>query len=604
MKSIALGFFGIVGALLLGFLPFAQLEQWEADADLRLCWGTEPKSLDPAVITGTLEFKYVRSLFEGLVSYDPKNPLLPAPGIAYKWEVSKDKLTYTFYLRENARWSNGDPLTAYDFEYAWRRILDQKVDCRYANGIFYIYIRNGEAYYLSKQAERLLKSLITTSPPDSKKQEYLNAIAKGATQAHLPQLQQLLETENNPHFQNQYKRILKNAQQRPPIHFEDVGIRVLSPHKIQVTLQNQTPYILDIFAFPTWFPVPQKVVEKYGDDWIHPQNIVVNGPFVIKKWKPHYMIILEKNPYYHSPEKVKLQKVACFILDKPITALNYYDTGYLDYLTQSAIPADLIENLKTRPDFTIFPTFSCTYLRFNVTKPPFNNVWVRKAIAMSIDKREIVDVLRGGETPAPTLVPPFEGYSKYQPKGLPYDPETARKYLKKVYPDIQKFPKVEFLMVSSSVKTKQIFTVIRNQLKKNLGITIEPKAHEWQVYLDALSRIQYELAYGGWIGDYMDPNTFIDMFITNGGNNRTGWGNPRYDAWVKKAASLTNREERFAILGRAEKMLLEEECVVVPLYYRTDSFLHKPWVKGIVPNLGERYLLQFLWVDSKRKSLP
>lgn len=597
MKKILL-FMGLAGVILiLAFLPLAQMEGSRKKADLRMCWGPEPKTLDCGMATGTVEIQYITSLFEGLVTFDGKDPLKPIPGMARSWKISKDQKIYTFFLRKDARWTNGDPVTAHDFYYSWKRLLDLKVDCEYLTMLYYI--KNAEEYADTQLAALALKKLNQAIPIEEKIALVEGPLTKGGRKNLVPLIQIYLSKIKSIPLKKMLYKALGRVRTRPTISFREVGIRVIDDRTLEVTLENQTPYILEIFGFATLFPVPKKTVEMHSYYWTKPQNIVCNGPYTIESWKPHYRITLKKNPLYYNHDKVRLNRIDCLIIEQPGTAINYYERGELDFLDKTVIPADFVESLRKRKDFVLNPTIGTTLLRFNVSMPPFNDVRVRKAFAMAVDKEEIVKVLRTGEKATGVLIPPLGDYQKYQPRGISYNPKEARRLLKQAYPDMSKFPRVVFLSSTGGAKIRDLFMVIRSRLKENLGVEIEPKFQEWQVYLESLSRREYQLCYGNWIGDYADPNTFIDMWMSTSGNNRTGWESEEYDQWVRKAASLTDPKERFALLGRCEKRILEEDCIILPLYIRTSYLMIKPQVRGWVPNVMQRYLLQYFWVEKK-----
>lgn len=593
MTKIALGFFGIILTLLFALFLAGGFDTVEMEADLRVCWGSEPESLDPALVQGVLESRYVYSLFEGLATYDRDN-LTPIPGMASEIRLSPDGRIYSFPIRANAKWSNGRPVTPDDFAYSWRRILEARVNCEYSTMLYYI--KNARPFNLQHLCTAILNSF-----PDKKKKDKLDAIKDalndGARRRHATRLRELAAKEKDEEVATKLKEIAEQADKRPDLTWADVGVRVKG-NVLEVELENPTAFAKDIFAFMTLMPVPKEVVEKHGDDWIKPKNIVTNGPFVLEKWQPHYAIVLRKNPHYYDAANVKLERVLCRVVEPGPTAFNYYERNLLEWMDKGVIPADFIESLRGRPDFKKFEVFATAFLRFNVTKPPFNDPRVRKAFAMVIDKKPIVEALKGGEVPTDRLVPPFPGYQEAQPKGVSYNPEEARKLLAEVYPDLSKFPKVEYLY-RRSAKGADIFNLLREQIKKNLGITIEAKAQEWQIYLDSMNKLEYELAIGGWYGDYGDPNTFIDMWITGGGNNRTGWGKPEYDELVQQNLREQDWKKRYQIMARCEQIILEEECILVPLYVFVEYIMHKPKVKGLVTttNPMARFLLRYVSVE-------
>jgi oligopeptide transport system substrate-binding protein len=592
VKPIALVFLLAVASGLAALYALGGLDTDEARADLRVSWGPEPESVDPAVITGLLESRYCYTLFEGLVTYD-RDHLTPIPGAASEIRRSADGKTYTFPLRPEARWSNGRPVTADDFIWSWRRILDCRVKCEYAYMLYYI--RGAQPYHLQNLAELLLASF-----PGKDRKEKLEglqtALRPGARSQHATRLRDLADPGREPdaEIRKGLAEAADEAGKRKPLRFEDVGVRALPGGALEVALENATPFILDIFGFQTLMPVPREAVERYGDDWIKPGRIVCNGPFVLERWRPHYAIAFRRNPHYHDAKRVRLDRVVSRIVEGGPMGLNYYERGLLDVIDRAVVPQDFLESIQHRPDFFKYEVFGSYFLRFNVTKPPFDDPRVRRAFALAIDKRPVAEALKGGEKPTDRLVPPYPGYRDVQPAGLAFDPAGARRLLDAAYPDRSKLPKIEYL-VRGTPKQIDIFNIIRDQLRKHLGVTIDLKNQEWQIYLDSLSNLQFGLALGGWYGDYADPNTFIDMWVTGGGNNRTGWSDPEYDRWLAESLAEQDPAKRFALLARCEKRVLEEACIVAPLYVSIDYYMRKPFVRGLVTtaNPMDRFLMRY-----------
>jgi len=335
-----------------------------AEQHFRYNSGAEPETIDPGLMTGLLEFQIALQLFEGLVYNDPKT-LEPKPGAATGWDVSPDGLVYTFHLRKNMKWSNGDPLTAADFFYSWKRVLEPKTAAEYAYQLFYI--KNAQKYYDETAAGR-------------------------------------------------------------KYDFSQVGLKVLDPYTLQVTLENPTHYWLDLVAFQTAMPVNKKCVEKYGDKWTRPENIVTNGAFMLKKWNPKDRLELVKNPNYFDADKVKLQKITIFTVEDNITSIHMFEAGQTDWM--NTIPVMYVDKAKKWPEAHITPYLGSYFYRFNVTKPPLDDKRVRMALNLAVNKDEICKyVTKAGQTPATTLVPQImPNYP--QIKGQAYDPERARALLR------------------------------------------------------------------------------------------------------------------------------------------------------------------------------
>lgn len=496
-------------------------------ADFTFINGTEPESLDPAIITGQPEGRIAIALFEGLLAHNAKGE--PVPGCAERWEISPDGKHYTFHIRPNLKWSNGDPLNTIDFLNSWKRTLSPELAAEYAYQLYYI--KNAEGF-------------------------------------------------NNGKIKN----------------FDEVGVKAIDQWTLQVELNNPTPFFLDLCAFPTLMPVHLKTVEKYGDDWIKPGHLVSNGPYMLEDWRINHKVRLAANPNYWDREHVTLQTVDILPTSQATTAFNIYSTGGADLIMDKGlIPAMLLSHLKNRPDFHASPFLGTYFYRFNVTRKPFNDVRVRKAIAMAIDKKRIVEkVTRAGEQTADSLIPPgLPGYDVT--KGLSYNPEEARKLLAEAgYPGGKGFPNVSILF-NTSEQHQGIAVEIQDMLRKELGINVQLTQQEMKVYLSSMSALDYDFCRASWVGDYKDPNTFLDMFVTGGGNNRTGWSNAKYDTLIQQAASEPNTTKRSEILHEAEKILCADELPIIPLYYYVGIQFYDPTkIMGLEPNLIDEHSLKYV----------
>lgn len=544
-------------------------------ADIVATFGPEPQTLDPGAMSGVNEARYAYALFEGLVTF-AEDGVTCIPGVAESWTISDDKTVYTFKLKKT-QWSNGDPLTVHDFIWSWLRANDPATGSDYAQMTHYI--KNMEGWHYAKGAIRNLRKGI--ADPEKHKAE-VEALFNGACRDMIPEL------EAASGDRAVFDEAIRRARER------DVGLRAIDDYTLEVKLGSPAPFMLDIFGFHTLMPVNRRCIETHKDAWLKPQNFVGNGPFVVEEWWPQYRITLRKNPKYWDAAHVRSNRIALLILDSASTSMNYYDTGRCDFLDRIQIPSDFLKLLSQRPDFHRYSAFGSYFLRYCVTKPPFNDPRVRKAFTHAIDRKPVTErILMGGEFPYDLLTPPFPGFDPGT-KGCPYDPEKARALMDEVYPDRSKFPYVEFL-TRNSKKGLDLYAHLRQQWKEVLGVTVGSKAQEWSVYLTSMSKLDYDLSYGGWLGDYSDPHTFIDIWITGGGNNRTGWSDPEYDAWVKQALQETETAKRFAIYSKCEKRVVEEACIIAPLYVTAERVMHKPYLKGVQSNPMDRILLKYFY---------
>jgi len=514
-----------IALLLCLFLPACHPS--ERRADLVFLNGTEPESLDPAIFTGQPEGRLAAALFEGLTAHNARAE--PVPGVAERWEISDDGKRYTFHLRADARWSNGDIVTAHDFVRSWERTLNHETASEYCYQLFYI--RNAEAYNSRK---------------------------------------------------------LKD--------FSQVAVRALDDRTLELELNHPTPFFLDLCGFPTLMPVHMRSLQEHGDDWIKPGRLVSNGAYMLAEWRMNHRIRLRANPHYWDRANVGLAVVDALPVSQASTGYNLYHSGAADLiLDKGMVPTLIIHELRQHPDFHKSSFLGNYFYRFNVTRKPFTDVRVRKAFAMAIDKRRLVEkISRAGEQTADALVPHgIPGYTP--PKGLGRDPAGARKLLAEAgFPDGKGFPRVS-LLYNESEQHQAIATEIQDMLKKGLHVEVELRQQEWKVYLSSMSSLDYDFCRGSWVGDYNDPNTFLDMFVTNGGNNRTGWSNAKYDTLIRAAGQELDPQKRMKIFHEAETILCQDELPILPLYYYVGiQFYDNRKFTGIEPNVLDDHPLKYI----------
>lgn len=350
--------------------------------------------------------------------------------------------------------------------------------------------------------------------------------------------------------------------------FREVGVRAIDDRTLQVELASATPYFLNLCAFPTLHPVPVDVIERVGDDWVKPEHIVTNGPFRLDTWRINDHILLKKNPQYWDAASVWLNEVRILPISKPEVAFNFYAAGEADLLLDKGLaPPAFLDELVKRPDFHAAPFLGVYFLRFNCQKPPFNDPRVRQAFALVVNKNRIVKgISRAGELAADSFVPPgIEGYSAAP--GLEFDPERARKLLADAgFPGGKNFPLITYLY-SEGTLNELIAIELQSMWRRELGVNVNLARQEWKVYLSSLNALDFDIARSSWVGDYPDPNTFLDMFITGGGNNRTGWSSEKYDSLIQAAARELDSRRRFDLLHEAEAFLLREGTPIAPIYF-------------------------------------
>ncbi|HTJ77451.1 MAG TPA: peptide ABC transporter substrate-binding protein [Rariglobus sp.] len=498
---------------------------------LRFGNGAEPQDIDPQVVTGVSENKIINALFEGLVIETPSGVGV-APGVAERWDVSSDGLVYTFHLRTDARWSDGRPVTATDFVRSYERILTPALAAEYA---YQLYPLVG--------AEAFNKGTLTD--------------------------------------------------------FTQVGVKAIDAQTLQLTINNRTPYLLEEMKHYAWFAVPMDVIAKFnglarkGTDWTRPGNFVGNGPFILKEWKPNQRLVVTRSPTYWDRATVKLDEIDFMPIESGETEERMFRSGQLE--KTESLPLNKIAVYKR--DFPLMyredPYYGVYFYRLNVTKPPLNDVRVRRALAIAIDRDAIVrDILRGGQKPAWNFTPPSPSF--VSTARIPDNLTEARRLLSEAgYPDGKNFPHVE-LLYNTLEAHRTIAEAIQQMWKTRLGVDITLRNQEWKVYLDSQNTGNYQITRAGWIGDYPDPSTFVGMWMTGAGNNQTGWSNSTYDRLLRASTSAATEAERMADYQQLEQ-ILADEVPVIPIYFYTHVYALNPYVKGWVPQIIDNRAWK--WID-------
>jgi oligopeptide transport system substrate-binding protein len=496
--------------------------------------GTEPKGLDPHLVTGVPEGHIIGALMEGLIARHPTNDLEPEPGMAESWEHNEDFSVWTFHLRE-ARWSNGDPVLASDFAYSWQRILSPALGAEYAPMLYVI--RNAEQFNLGRIDD-----------------------------------------------------------------FSQVGVKALDDRTLRVSLEGSTPHFLSMLKHTSFLPVNPRAVEEHGgmtdrqSAWSTLENYVGNGPFRLKQWVTNQVIEVERNPSYWDAATVRLNGIRFY----PIENANSEETMFRNdrlHMTNTVNPDKIAYFQEIMPDkMTISPYLGSYFYRLNVTREPFTDVRVRRALALALDKQLIVErVTKGGQAPATGFVPDgIPGYAAST--AIEFNPDEARRLLAEAgYPDGRGFPRTE-IMINTSEAHRKIAEAIQALWKQELGIEVGIYNQEWKVYLDSQSNLDYDISRSAWIGDFVYPSTFTDMFTTGNGNNDTGWSNMRYDALVARSRVAESEEERMAIFHEAEDLLLEE-MPIIPIYWYTRVYLKDPRVQDWHPKLLDNHNYKYVWLE-------
>lgn len=373
---------------------------------------------------------------------------------------------------------------------------------------------------------------------------------------------------------------VKNAQafaEGKITNFSEVGVVAPDDRTLLVELESPTPYFLGLCAFPTFHPVRVDLIDRAGDDWVKPEHIIGNGAYVLEAWRINDKIRLKKNPHYWNKGKVSLETVDVLPISDANVAFNYYASGLADLVMDKGLaPPALLDELKGKPWFHAAPFLGIYFLRYNCARGPFVDERVRRAFSMAVDKHRIVEkITRAGELPAQGFVPP--GIANYTgTDGLAFDPAAARQLLADAgFPEGGGFPLVNYLY-SKSELNEAIAVELQSMWRETLGVNVNLVRQEWKVYLNSLSLLDYDIARSSWVGDYPDPNTFLDMFLTGGGNNRTGWSSPDYDKLIAEASREVDPAARLGILRRAEDLLVQQAAPIAPIYYYVGIQLYDP----------------------------
>ncbi|MFZ7119357.1 MAG: peptide ABC transporter substrate-binding protein [Eubacteriaceae bacterium] len=499
--------------------------------------GPEPQSIDPAFNESVDGATLLIHAFEGLMSLDKEgNPVL---GQAAEYTVSDDETVYTFTLRDDIKWTDGEDVKANDFIYAWKRAIDPVSATSY--GYMFDVIKNGAEIYEG---------------------------AEGVT-------------------------------------LDDFGAVALDEKTIEITLNAPTPYFLELCAFPTYMPVRQDVVEENPDTWANdPATYVTNGPYKLSTWTHDSEMVYVKNENYYNADELVPDEIKFILMDDDNAILAAFQNG--DILFADSMPNDEIDAWRDKEEFNLEGQLGTYYLDFNCQKAPFDDVKVRKALSLVIDRNYIVEQIgKAGQQPAAAFVPTgltdINPAEEFRTVGGDYFSVAAEDYESNVaeakqlladagYPDGEGFPKFEY-MYNVNTGHAQIAEALQSMWKEQLGIDCTLVSQEWGVFIQTRQDGDYEVARDGWLGDYNDPITFIDMNTTTSGNNNSHWSNAEYDELVKQVKNSSSREERYTLMHQAEDILMEE-AAVTPIYYYVDIFLKSPTLEGFYSSpLGYKYFM-------------
>lgn len=376
-----------------------------------------------------------------------------------------------------------------------------------------------------------------------------------------------------------------------------LGLKALNPTTFQVTLEKAVPYFIRLVSHYNFYPVPKHTIEKYGAKWTRPENMVSNGPFILSKWETNKVVTLVKNPKYWDKEKVQLEKMHFYVLT-PDTEEKMFRSGKLHSVYE--LPMDKIPYWEKEGKGVFHRSLYLGnyFYWMNVHKAPLDNLLVRRALNLAIDREKITKfVTKGNQDPATAFVPP--GCGGYQPVPvLPKDGseiKKAQKYLAQAgFREGKGFPKIQ-LLYNTNENIKKIAEATQGMWKENLGIEVELVNVEWKVLLDTLNQKDFHIGRASWTADYNDPTTFLNLFLSFSENNHAGWKNAEYDKWMKESEVELSPKKRIDLLKRAEAVLLSE-LPIIPIYYFTRSTLRSPKVVGWFDNAEDARSLKEVYL--------
>lgn len=509
---------------------------------LNILDSAEIPTMDTVQGTDQVSFQVMAEVFEGL--YRLGENMQPVPGIAESHKMSEDGLVYTFKLRD-AKWSNGDPVTAHDFVYAWQKAVDPASASQYA---------------------------------------FILGDVKNANKINAGEIKDLNE----------------------------LGVKALDDKTLEVTLEKPTPYFLSLTTFATFLPQNQKYRESQGEKYgLEDENLIYNGPFTLVDWEHEVGWKLVKNESYWDAENVKLNTINVKVVKDPATAVSLYETGQVDRV---GLSAEFVDKYKADPNFKTYGEPTLFYFKFMQAEGPLANVDIRKAISLAIDKQGLTDViLNNGSVPAYYAVPaefvthPETGedfrakYGDFNKTDVAKAQEHWTNGLKALGVD-----KLELEILGGDTESsKKMHEYFKNQLEKNLpGLTIKLKEVPFKQRLELDEKLEYQIQVAGWGPDYQDAMTFADLWVTGGGHNASGYSNPKYDKLIEDAKTTLAGDPvaRFEAMQEAERILLEEDAGIGPLFQRGTAQLQQPYVKNVFVNsFGPDYSYKWAYIEGKQK---
>ena len=525
-EFLRLGGAGMAGALLLGTAGCGVFESGGGGGG---GGGTNPRNvafnledtirdLDSATTTDSVSTNILLNVISGLYRLDAD--ARPVPDLAESVDISEDQLKYTFTLRDGIKWSNGDPVTAGDFEYAWKRVLNPDTGAQYAY-IISTFVKGADAYNTGKGSA------------------------------------------------------------------DDVAVKATDEKTLEVELVAPSPFWLGLTSFFTYLPQNQKFVEEQGEDYaLSNDALIFNGPYRLTSFKPTEGITMVKSDEYWNKANVPVEKVEGEIVKELDTAVNLYESGELDV---QVVEGEYVEEYKDSPEYHTYTFFASFYMVGNQKEKIFQNLNVRKAIQIGYDRDALANqILKNGSPPAPGYVPfgiagpGKETFREFVGATQPeFDPEKAKSFFQKGIEELGGNPEIELLAYDDSTARDQA-TFLQSQFQDNLGAKINIKVQPFDRKLELESQGQFQLSWQGWIADYNDPMTFMDLFESTSSFNTYKYSNPEYDKLIRGAREELDQDKRMDMMKEAEEILVTQDAGTAPMYFQGKAYLIKPYITRYV----------------------
>jgi oligopeptide transport system substrate-binding protein len=494
----------------------------------------DPETLDPQKGGFATDISIMRQLFRGLVYFDQDlNVVAAAAEGVPSFEnggISEDGLTYTFKLREGLAWSDGSPLTAHDWEYSLKRFLDPNLGGNQYYQSFYYVIQGAQEYNTA------------LGTPDEPRTPTVGELAK-----------------------------LR----------ENVGVNAVDDRTLEIRLKTASNTFLYLMSLWPGYPVKHEVIDSLGDAWIEAGSLVSNGPFMLTEWDHDQRLVLERNPHYWGPE-AGLERLELLVVPDETAAFQAYQNGEIDFT--AAPPAELA-TLKTNPEFHAEAQLSTFGLLFNIAQKPFDDPVVRKAFARAIDRQAYIDlVVQGFGMPTTGWIPPgTPGFDPEAGQAISFDPEAARSLLADAgYPEGRDFPTIVLTTVSEDIGRLSA-EFVQEQIKQNLGVNVEIEALDPPSFQMRFGTGEFQMTFLGWNADYPHPENWIrDLFHTGASANIAGYSNTRVDELIDQASAEKDPLAAVELYKEAQRIILDEDSVLAPIYHGISAFVVKPYVRGLV----------------------